>query len=647
MTSRTPYELLTRWNGRLEPNSTAFSTASAFREFARELLSVGMPLNAVEVTEEACQRWPEDLELMQMHGMALARSGAVDAAAAQLADVVHRLNALPNPNLYLLEESIGVLARTEKDLAIKSLSVAERQAHMLHALELYQQAYRATGGYWTGINVATLCTLLHKTEQAKAVAKNVVQQCQERLLSSSTPADPESHYWILATIGEALLNLQEWEKAENAYRRAAVVAGKRFGNLRSSQLHIGLLCDHFHQDPTWKKKWLPIPAVAIFTGHMVDAPDRSDPRFPLHMEPAVRDAIGRWLDANDVQIGVSSAACGGDILFQEALIERGSESHIILPFREELFLKTSVSHPQANWEDRFAKVVRNATTTIRAARDQTEEHAIAYSYTNKIIAGIARIRASELDTDLFGLAVWDGKPGAMGGTADAISAWQALSIPMSYVELPQVPTSKSEKLALSPVTTSTILKDAREPLATKGDTQLMSLLFADAAGFSQLSDREVRLFVAEYLARVAILVEAYAYDIAVRETAGDGLYLAFRTIESAGACALDLAEMVESTDWFALGFGTRLRLRVALHIGPVILAHDPITGLPKGVGAHVSRAARLEPKTPVGQVYASEAFAALAKLEPNLPFQCRYVKQLEWAKRYGTFPTYLVSRESK
>jgi len=102
--------------------------------------------------------------------------------------------------------------------------------------------------------------------------------------------------------------------------------------------------------------------------------------------------------------------------------------------------------------------------------------------------------------------------------------------------------------------------------------------------------------------------------------------------------------MAETTDWFALGFCTRLRLRVALHIGPVILAHDPITGLPKGVGAHVSRAARLEPKTPVGQVYASEAFAALAELQPDLPFKCRYVKQLEWAKRYGTFPTYLVAR---
>lgn len=279
----------------MEPDSTAFTTPSHFREFARELLSVGMPLNAVEVTEEATQRWPEDLELMQMHGMALARSGAVDAAAALLTDVVHRLNAFTHPNYYLLEESIGVLARTEKDRAFKSLSLSVRQVHLSRALELYEQAYLVTGGYWTGINVATLSTLLHKADEAIAVAMKVVQQCKELLVSESTLADPDNLYWILATIGEAFLNLQEWNAAEDAYRRAAVVAGNRFGNLRSSQLHIGLLCDHHQQDPTWKKKWLPIPSVAIFTGHMVDAPNRRVPRSPFSMPVCKTTRMGQTL----------------------------------------------------------------------------------------------------------------------------------------------------------------------------------------------------------------------------------------------------------------------------------------------------------------------------------------------------------------
>jgi len=245
---------------------------------------------------------------------------------------------------------------------------------------------------------------------------------------------------------------------------------------------------------------------------------------------------------------------------------------------------------------------------------------------------------------LIGLAVWDQQPGNAGGTADAIAEWRSCGIPMTYVELPINDQAGDSPFALQPVHTA---RSIERPILAGNDgtdTQLMSLLFADVVGFSQLSDREVRLFISEYLSRVATLIQNYADDILVRETAGDGLYLAFRNLSAAGACALDLAEMVEQTCWQELNFGTALRLRVALHIGPVILGNDPITGLRKGVGAHVSRAARLEPKTPPGQVYASEAFAALCELTTNLPFRCRYVKQLEWAKRYGTFPTYLVTR---
>jgi hypothetical protein len=61
----------------------------------------------------------------------------------------------------------------------------------------------------------------------------------------------------------------------------------------------------------------------------------------------------------------------------------------------------------------------------------------------------------------------------------------------------------------------------------------------------------------------------------------------------------------------------------------------------------VSRAARLEPKTPAGEVYASEAFAALAAVENVTDFTCDYVKQFERAKHYGTFPTFVLSHSKK
>jgi adenylate cyclase len=56
----------------------------------------------------------------------------------------------------------------------------------------------------------------------------------------------------------------------------------------------------------------------------------------------------------------------------------------------------------------------------------------------------------------------------------------------------------------------------------------------------------------------------------------------------------------------------------------------------------VSRAARIEPVTPPGQVYCSEPFAALAEAESAKTIVCEYVGTTAMAKKYGSFPTYRV-----
>ena len=91
---------------------------------------------------------------------------------------------------------------------------------------------------------------------------------------------------------------------------------------------------------------------------------------------------------------------------------------------------------------------------------------------------------------------------------------------------------------------------------------------------------------------------------------------------------------------------------LALHAGPVYEMTDPITGATNYFGAHVSRAARIEPITPPGHIYASQAFAALATAQAAMPdtasgpppFTCVYVGQVPLAKRYGTFAMYHVRR---
>ena len=56
-----------------------------------------------------------------------------------------------------------------------------------------------------------------------------------------------------------------------------------------------------------------------------------------------------------------------------------------------------------------------------------------------------------------------------------------------------------------------------------------------------------------------------------------------------------------------------MNIRIGLHAGPAIRTMDPVIKQLNFMGSNVSRAARIEPVTPPGQVYCSEPFAALAE----------------------------------
>lgn len=119
----------------------------------------------------------------------------------------------------------------------------------------------------------------------------------------------------------------------------------------------------------------------------------------------------------------------------------------------------------------------------------------------------------------------------------------------------------------------------------------------------------------------------------------------FPSVRDAAEFAFEVCELTSGRDWKAAGFSNQLAIRVALHAGPVYeLKEDPVTGQPNFLGNHVSQAARIEPITPVNQIYASDAFAALNTAQQVTEFTCDYVGPTSLAKGYGTFPTYHVRR---
>jgi hypothetical protein len=100
----------------------------------------------------------------------------------------------------------------------------------------------------------------------------------------------------------------------------------------------------------------PPQKVALFSGHMIDAPGRAEPRFPPDREPIAASAIASVLadlDLGSSDLAICGGACGGDLLFAEAALARRARLELYIPFEEPTFLEKSVDFADTDWRARF------------------------------------------------------------------------------------------------------------------------------------------------------------------------------------------------------------------------------------------------------------------------------------------------------
>ena len=122
-------------------------TLDEYQESAATLLKQGAPLVAYDTIAEGLRHYAADTRLRQLLALALARTGATREANRRLHALVEEGHAD--------EETIGMLARTYKDLWISASDAASRERYLAQARHWYLEAHRLSGGYWTGINAAT------------------------------------------------------------------------------------------------------------------------------------------------------------------------------------------------------------------------------------------------------------------------------------------------------------------------------------------------------------------------------------------------------------------------------------------------------------------------------------------------------------
>ncbi|HVG40254.1 MAG TPA: tetratricopeptide repeat-containing protein [Chitinophagaceae bacterium] len=111
------------------------------------------------------------------------------------------------------------------------------------------------------------------------------------------------------------------------------------------------------------------PHYILFTGHMLDKPDREEPRFPASKENNAREAIkqavlGEKNKYGDSLKGIAGGACGGDILFHEVCAESGIKTELYLALPREEFIVSSVAFAGPQWIERFDNIYKRGEPRI-------------------------------------------------------------------------------------------------------------------------------------------------------------------------------------------------------------------------------------------------------------------------------------------
>lgn len=359
----------------------------------------------------------------------------------------------------------------------QAASAPERQRRALaspyleESLEAYAGAFdEDLNHYYSGLNALAMLTIqvgLAKlqpelwaerfdVEGEEAAALSRLEARAEKLsgavdLSLKAAAarlsrEQKSDIW--AEISEAdlcFLTSQKPGKVTNAYRRALVGAPafavdalrtqlglyKELGLLQANVTAVlAMLAPAPDAEPAPVQPAEPPPTrVLVFTGHMIDAPGREEPRFPPEKEGAARQAIREKVqrereEAGSIAYGIAGGASGGDILFHEVCAELNIPTRLFLALPRDKYVEESVSPAGPQWVERFNRIYRElprrqlgeSEELPRWLQDKPKynvwQRNNLWMLHNALAAGGENVAL---------IALWDGKEGdGLGGTSDMV-----------------------------------------------------------------------------------------------------------------------------------------------------------------------------------------------------------------------------------
>ncbi len=634
-------------DGRLDEGFTTLAKAAFdFGELflASELADAGL----VEARKLSPGPAVDDLVVRLTHLRALcaAALGELGKAQTLLDDAL--LRAPTNIDLLAVK---GRIAKERAWLATDEKTARTWFARSRRAYERARRLARTAGDRsYLGINAAAVALWAGDVAVAEAAAREVLT------ILKGVGHDE----WSALTIAEAELILGRRDAALGEYAAARQTLGpaRKWRALHAARRHarrhalaLGLGLEEI-------ESVFAFPAMIVFSGHMVDAANRAPVRFPARLGAEAGARLERELRRLNPGFVFVSAAAGGDILCLEALermTDLQPERHILLPWRKEDFIETSVAGlPGEDWEGRFHHALEEATTVSYLSQQTkpltaADAPALIFEHLNRCLIGNALLRAKLLDLRVIPVALWDGEPGLPGGTGSFVESWRSLGFAVEHVPVPEI-----ESIEVEVPAPAAPVRHRAAPLnmsVRAGRPTIQTMLFADVVGYSKIPEHQLAHFAPEFLGLASELLNQSADRPIFTNTWGDAFYFVFDEAAQAGRFGLALSERIQATDWASKGLPKELNLRIALHTGPVLMCVDPIIRQITFTGSHVSHAARIEPVVAPGEVWASESFAAhiamaeASKFDPEpAGFALDYLGQVDFAKHYGRYPLFRVRR---
>ena len=143
---------------------------------------------------------------------------------------------------------------------------------------------------------------------------------------------------------------------------------------------------------------------------------------------------------------------------------------------------------------------------------------------------------------------------------------------------------------------------------------------------------------------LAEVVSGFDTQLFSGRTWGDSLHLVFGDIQTAAECAMGLQRTVGEMDPAGMGVAGLRGMRVAAHAAHVFDGWDPIGNVRVFYGSGVTKTARIEPRTPEGEVYVTHAFCRPGGVAAERSLECSYVGTIQAAKGYGPVKLYSLRR---